>query len=482
MQNKMKIMRTKNNIFLFFIGISILMSACKTPQIVGKTENKTLPSSFGNENAQQAENISWKQFFDDPFLTNLIDSALINNQELNISKQEIEMAKNEVMARKGEYLPFVSYGGGIGVEKNARYTNIGASEANTDIKPGKETPELLPDFTGGLYAQWELDIWHKLRNARNAAFKRYLASAEARNFMITNLVAEIANSYYELLALDNQLEILNQNIEIQSNALEIVKIEKEGSRVTELAVKKFEAEVLKTKSLQYDIQQQIVITENNINFLLGRFPQAIPRNSTSFNSLNTAFTSVGLPTQLLEKRPDIRQAELNLQAAKIDVSVAKANFYPSLGISAKLGLSAFNPVLLAKLPQSILFGLASELAGPLINKNAITATYLNANASQIQSVYNYERTVLTAFLEVVNQQAKIDNLAKSYELKSKQVEALTTSIRISNDLFKNARADYMEVLMTQRDALESKFELIETKKQQLNARVNIYRALGGGWN
>lgn len=482
MQNKMKIMRTKNNIFLFFIGISILMSACKTPQIVGKTENKTLPSSFGNENAQQAENISWKQFFDDPFLTNLIDSALINNQELNISKQEIEMAKNEVMARKGEYLPFVSYGGGIGVEKNARYTNIGASEANTDIKPGKETPELLPDFTGGLYAQWELDIWHKLRNARNAAFKRYLASAEARNFMITNLVAEIANSYYELLALDNQLEILNQNIEIQSNALEIVKIEKEGSRVTELAVKKFEAEVLKTKSLQYDIQQQIVITENNINFLLGRFPQAIPRNSTSFNSLNTAFTSVGLPTQLLEKRPDIRQAELNLQAAKIDVSVAKANFYPSLGISAKLGLSAFNPVLLAKLPQSILFGLASELAGPLINKNAITATYFNANASQIQSVYNYERTVLTAFLEVVNQQTKIDNLAKSYELKSKQVEALTTSIRISNDLFKNARADYMEVLMTQRDALESKFELIETKKQQLNARVNIYRALGGGWN
>jgi outer membrane protein TolC len=128
-----------------------------------------------------------------------------------------------------------------------------------------------------------------------------------------------------------------------------------------------------------------------------------------------------------------------------------------------------------------LYSLAGELVAPLVNKNAIKATYYTANAKQIQAVYNYERTILNAYVEVANQLAKIGNLEKSYDLKTKQVQALTQSIDISNDLFKSARADYMEVLMTQRDALESKFELIETQKQRLNAMVDIYHALGGGW-
>ena len=122
------------------------------------------------------------------------------------------------------------------------------------------------------------------------------------------------------------------------------------------------------------------------------------------------------------------------------------------------------------------------MVGPLVNRNAIKATYANANAKQIQAVYNYEKTILNAYFEVANQMAKIGNLEQSYSLQEKEVEALTQSTAISNDLFQAARADYMEVLLTQRDALESKFELIETKKQQLNAMVNIYQALGGGWN
>jgi len=153
-----------------------------------------------------------------------------------------------------------------------------------------------------------------------------------------------------------------------------------------------------------------------------------------------------------------------------------------LGISAGIGYQAFNPSYLLRTPESMLYSLAGDLVAPLVNKNAIKATYLNANAKQIQAVYNYERTILNAYVEVANQLAKIGNLAKSYDLKAKQVQALTQSIEISNDLFKSARADYMEVLLTQRDALESKFELIETKMQQLNAVVNIYQALGGGWN
>jgi outer membrane protein, multidrug efflux system len=188
----------------------------------------------------------------------------------------------------------------------------------------------------------------------------------------------------------------------------------------------------------------------------------------------------GIPAQLLANRPDVKQAELNLVAAKLDVKAAKASFYPTLGISAGIGYQAFNPSYLLK-PQSLLYSLAGDLAAPLINRNGIKAVYFSANSRQIQALYDYERIIINAYVEVANQVSKVSNLEKSYDYKSKEVQALTQSITISNDLFTSARADYMEVLLTQRDALESRFDLIDTKLQQMNAVVNIYRALGGGW-
>ncbi|WP_247237590.1 TolC family protein [Telluribacter sp. SYSU D00476] len=467
---------------LVVAGLTFAFAACKTPAIVTKTENRVVSASFnGSQDTTNSARIRWREFFTDPNLVALIDTALTNNQELNITRQEIEIARNEIRVRQGEYLPSVGLRGGVGVDKVGRYTLLGATEASSEMKPGKEIPEPLPNFVGGAVATWEVDIWHKLRNAKKAAVHRYLSSVEGRNFTTTNLIAEIATSYYELLALDNELEIVRQNIEIQNNALKVVRLQKEATRVTELAVQRFEAQVLNTQNLQYGIQQQITETENRINFLVGRYPQTIVRNSQNFNNLVPATVQTGIPSQLLANRPDIRQAEQELAAAKLDVQVAKARFYPSLGISAGLGYQAFNPAYLLKTPQSLIFSLAGDVAAPLINKNAITAAYFNANSSQIQAVYNYERTILNAYIEVANQLAKISNLERSYDVKSREVQALTLSITISNSLFNSARADYMEVLLTQRDAQESRFQLVETKMQQLNAVVNIYRALGGGW-
>jgi NodT family efflux transporter outer membrane factor (OMF) lipoprotein len=401
---------------------------------------------------------------------------------LNITLQEIEIARNEIRARKGEYLPFVGVGGSAGFDKSGRYTSKGSSEATTEIKPGTETPDPLSDYMVGAFATWEIDIWSKLHNAKKAAVSRFLSTVEGKNFMVTNLIAEIANAYYELLALDNQLAIVKQNIEIQSNALQVVRLQKQSARVTELAVRRFEAQVLNTRSLQFGIQQNITETENLINFLVGRYPQPILRNADTFVNLLPNTIHAGIPSQLLENRPDVKQAEMNLAAAKLDVKVAKARFYPSLGISAGIGFQAFNPTYLIKTPQSLFYSLAGDLVAPLVNRNAIKAAYYNANAMQIQAVYNYERTLLSAYVEVANQLSMIGNMESTYNLKEQEVLALTQSIDISNNLFRSARADYMEVLLTQRDALESRFELIETKKRQMNAMVNIYKALGGGWN
>ncbi|MCH4553236.1 TolC family protein [Aestuariibaculum lutulentum] len=467
------------------LGAVVLTSLYSCVPTIGvMKERKDVPEQFQNQSSDTTNtaDVHWQEYFTDPHLYALIETALQNNQELNITLQEIEIARNEVKAKKGEYLPFVDFKAGAEVEKVGRYTSQGANDANTDIRPGEEFPEPLPNYGLALQARWELDVWKKLRNAKKATYQRYIASVEGRNFLVTNLISEIANSYYELLALDNQLRIVEENIKIQSNALNIVKLQKQAARVTELAVKRFEAEVMHTRSLQFDIKQQIVETENNINFLVGRFPQTVIRSSDSFYDLIPEHLAVGVPTQLLENRPDIRQAEMELEAAKLDIKVAKARFYPSLGISAGVGLEAFKPSLLTETPESLLYSVVGDIAGPLINRNEIKAAYYNASAKQIQAVFNYERTVLNAYLEVANQLSKISNLDKSYDLKSQKVDALTRSIDISNTLFKSARADYLEVLLTQREALESKFELVETKKEQMNAMVNMYRALGGGWD
>ena len=189
----------------------------------------------------------------------------------------------------------------------------------------------------------------------------------------------------------------------------------------------------------------------------------------------------GIPTQLLQNRPDIRKAELELAAADLNIAVAKANFYPSFAIRAGVGFQAFNPKYLLSTPESLMFSLAGDMMAPLVNRNAITAVYKNANATQIQAAYDYEKTIINAYAEVSNQVSNIDNLEKNYQLKNAQVDAMTQSVDVANQLFKAARADYLEVLLTQREALEAKTELIETKQKQISAMVNLYKSLGGGW-
>lgn len=480
----MMILKYKKQVVIGILFFSTLfgLQGCKSLQVESKEESRGVPTNFiGNNDTTNTADLKWMTFLKDPYLQALIDTALINNQELNILLQEIAILNNEVSARKGEYLPNVGIQVLSGVDKVGRYTSQGANDANTDIEPGKEMPEPLQDYMLGGFASWEIDIWHKLRNAKKSATARYLSSIEGRNFMVTHLISEIADSYYELLALDNQLVILNQNIAIQNNALSIVELQKQASKVTELAVQRFKAQVYHTQSLKFEIQQKITETENKLNFLVGRFPQKIEREEGRFLDLSPASISEGIPSQLLSNRPDIRQVELELAANKLDVKIARAEFYPSVRLSAGLGLQAFNPTYLVKTPESMIYSLAGDLVAPLINRKAIKAAYFSANAKQIQSVYKYEQTILNAYVEVMNNLAKMNNIQNSLDFKQQEVKALEESVTVSLKLFSSARADYMEVLMTQRDALEAKFELIETKKEQMIASINIYKALGGGW-
>ena len=480
MKNRIRI----NKSHLFGVLAILLLYSCVPTQKAIREENKVVPEQYKNRATDTVNlaTVNWKDFFVDPKLIELIETALANNQELNIMLQQIAMANNEIKIRKGEYLPFVNVYAGTEVEKVGEYTRDGAVEEQLNIREHEEFPEPLTDFSVGLNVSWELDIWKKLRNGKKAAVLEYLSTIEGKNFMVTTIVSEIANSYYELLALDNQLIIIEQNLEIQQNALKMVKLQKEAARATQLAVRRFEAEVYKNQSNKFEIRQQILEVENNINFLLGRFPQPIERDSENFIDLPIDAISAGIPAQLLANRPDIRQAEYELEASKLNVKIAKANFYPSLGINAGIGLQAFKTKFLTSTPESLAYSLVGDVVSPLINRNAIKAEYKNANSRQLQAVFEYEKAILNGYIEVANTLSDINNLKENYALKELQVEALTEAIDLSIRLFKSARAEYTEVLLTQREALDSKIEIIETKRDQLLANVKIYQALGGGWH
>ncbi len=418
----------------------------------------------------------WNEFFADPHLRALIETALANNQELNIALQEIIVAKNEAAGLKGEYLPRLDAHAGAGIEKVGSRTSQGVSDEAHGV------PANLPNFRFGLTASWEIDAWGKLRSAAKAAGMRYAATVEGKNFIITEIIAEIADSYYELVALDLQVEVLQTNIELQERALEVVRLQKEAGRATELAVRKFQAEVLKNQGRKFELEQARVETENRINVLVGRYPQPVARSSQMFDAELPESVSAGLPSELLDNRPDVRQAQMMLEASKLDVKVAKARFYPALSIEANAGYEAFNARHLVDTPESMVYNLAGNLTAPLLNRKAIKAEYRMANAMQIQAVLHFEKTLLSAFTEVANQLSMVHNANRQLERIREQVEALEEANEVSNVLYRSARADYMEVLMTRRDALDAEMDLIESKKLRLQAMVRIYQALGGGWH
>lgn len=268
----------------------------------------------------------------------------------------------------------------------------------------------------------------------------------------------------------------------RKKAVEIAKIQKKADADTELAVEKFEAELAKARADEYTLKQQITESENSLNLLLGRYPTKIDRNKDAFLSTNLQKVMTGIPSELLTNRPDIRQAEHELASAKWSVDAARKEFLPSLNISASIGLDAFNPTYLTKLPKSLAFSVLGGLTGPLINKKAIQANFQSADAQQIEALYEYDKTLLTAYSEVCTLMSKIDNLDRYYQLKKEESQKLDQSINIARLLYMNSRCTYLDVLMDERDALDAKMELLDAKAQQLSSVVDVYRSLGGGQN
>ena len=470
---------TKTNKMLYLaVGLATLLctGACKTPQATTLPKD-TLKASLASMSRDSSVTVSpaWRDFFQDSVLRSLIDTALQNNHDLKITLQELAIAKSAITAKQGALLPSISANVGAGISKVGRYTAEGAGNVGTELTPGRKIPTVIPDLAPTLQMDWTVDLWGKLNSDKKSAVERYLASEAGQRAIKSQLVADVAENYYALLALDYKLLVMQQYIALQKNAVRIARIQKEADADTQLAVEKFEAELAKAQADEYVLRQSIIETENNLNLLLGRLPQPIARAKSDFLQLPMPATAHALSAQLLLQRPDVVQAEHALEAAKWDVETARKEFLPSFNLSAAVGLNAFNPKYLVKLPESLIFSALGSLTAPLINKKAIQANFSQADALQIEALYNYDKALMTAYIEMSTLQSKITNLKQLRQFKQKQDEALMRAVSAAQKLYLNNRATYLEVIDSERGQLDCKMELIDTKLQQLSTLIDMYR-------
>jgi NodT family efflux transporter outer membrane factor (OMF) lipoprotein len=471
----------RTTLFLFF---ALLVWGCRIATESAQTQAPALPAAYppgtGSPDTLNLAAGPVHALFADSLLAALLDTALKNNFDARIAWQRIEMARASLVAARGQLLPTASVAGSAAVRRFGLYTMDGAGNAATDIRPGEIVPVNLPDYAAGLQAIWEVDINGRLRNQKRAAIARVLATTEGRHWVITNLVADVAAAYIELLALDAELEVIGSMVKLQEDALNVVTIQKENAVATELAVNQFQAQVLHSRALEIHTRQMIIETENRLNFLLGRLPQPALRRASTLTQPARNDLAAGLPAQLLYNRPDIRQAELELLAARADVRAARAAFFPSLTIVGGVGQQAYRTDLLQS-PQSFAFNVLGGLSAPLINRFAIQARFKGATAAQTEALLQYQKTVVNGYIEVYNELTRYNNLKLMLSQKEQEAAVLTRAVSTAGELYRTGRANYLEVLLTQQAALTARIDLVNARRQLNQSLIQIYRALGGGW-
>jgi multidrug efflux system outer membrane protein len=461
---------------VYFLLLVALISGCKVTAPPPLPTVVTMPDSYtGEKDTLMDGTIRWQYFFTDSLLVDLIGTALENNLDLLTAVQRVEMAKAHYGSRKGALLPSLNV---------VASTNLGNVNQNMvgNADQGQRINNLREEYFIGFQSSWEIDAWGKLKNQREAAYARYLASEKGEHLVTTSLVAEVARLYYELLAVDNELEIIRKNIDFQQTVVDIINIQKVGGRATELAVQQSTAQLLSTRALAKEKQQRIVELETEINFILGRYPQHIQREKDISELALPSTVNEGVPSALLLNRPDVQRAELELIAAKADLQAARAAFLPSISISPYAGLNALSTSTLFQLPESLAAGVLGSVTAPLFNKNRIRSDFNYSVAKRSEAFYTYQKSILRGFGEVVNNVRSIDNLQAIYALKEEQVAELSNAVSTSNVLFTSGYATYLEVITAQKSVLEAELELANVKKEIFHSVIGLYKALGGGWD
>ena len=470
---------------IILIGLTI--ASCQLPKALSSKDSLSAPTNFTHISDSTQAKVTlpvWRNFFQDSLLVVLIDTALKNNVDLKIATQRIFKAQAGFNFSRKTFYPNLNAKGSLGTTQYGDYTESGVGNFDTNlsnnISPEQKIPAPVPDAFLGLQTNWEIGFAGKLRNRKKAAYYNYLSSQNGKQFVQTQLVANVARLYYELLSIDNELEIIRKNIDLQSKVLEVIDIQKQSGRINELAVKQFNVQLLHTQSLEAEKIVQAIAVENSLNVLLGRFPQSIPRNDTLLTEKQLMVVTTGVPDQLLQNRPDIMEAENQLKANEAQLKSVRATFFPGLNISAYLALNGFNAAYFFN-PASAAYMVTGAITAPLLNRNQLMKEYWLQASDKKQAFLNYQKSVLTGVSEVSSFYNRMLGFQRVSDLKQQEVGELKLATSIANDLFLTGYANYLEVLTVRRNVLDSEIQLTEARKEFFHAYIDLYKAMGGGW-
>jgi multidrug efflux system outer membrane protein len=460
----------------FALLLFVLSSCGIAKEILVPKED--LPANFRNILSADSTSIGSlpiKDFFGNPTIRTLIDSALVKNFDLQIALKNIDAAELILKRAKQGNLPQVNL-----------QINASSNRPSDNSLNGLSTSQFLntshiEDYNANLALSWEADIWGKIRKQKDAAFASYLQSAEVKKALQTRIVAEVAAGFYRLLMLDAQLAVAKKNVTLNTNTLKMIKIQFDAGQVTSLAVQQAEAQQLSASQLIPQITQEITANENALNALVGKFPSAIDRAITLDQLTVPEELSIGVPATMLSIRPDVKSLELGLRIANAKVGIANARLYPSLVISASGGLNSFQASNWFNIPASLFGVVSGGITQPIFQRKELKTQFELSKVERDQSVLLFRQAVLGAVVEVSNEQAKIINLKNEYEIAQNRVKTLQLAVKNSDLLFKNGMANYLEVITAQGNLLQGELNLASLKTAQLNASVSLYRALGGGW-
>lgn len=422
----------------------------------------------------------WKS---DSLLSQLVQKVLNNNLDVKMNQLTISLNRLQFIQDRGLLSPNASVIVQPGLRKFGKYTMDGIGNFDTQFSPNitkdQIIPDLLPDIMLGFQSSWEVDIWGKLAKKKKASAYRFLASEVGQKWYETNVVAEVASMYGQLIALDKELEILKFNIEIQKNALELVKIQKSAGIVNESVVQQFEAQWLNSQAQEGEIFQKIISLENTLKSWTNDPMVNIQRSSfPEFERINQ-YDFQKIKIDDLENRLDIQQAKLELLAQISDKESVEKSLKPSLVLTGMIGLQGFRPEYLFQVPSSIAFSFLSGLSKPIFNRSLILTEIGKANTKVQALEMNYQKKLITGFLEWDANYKSLNYLKTMSILKDREVHLTKESITTVRTLFASAKANYLEVLTTQQNALKSELDLLEISRKKWMNSVNLYRILGG---
>lgn len=437
-----------------------------------------LPENFRGITATDTTNtanIAWKDFFAENDLNTLIETALAKNNELQVAEKNVSIARLQFRQSKWGNVPQIN------AFANASTTSLSNNSLN-GISAGQFLgTDHIEDFSAGLNLSWEADIWGKIRNRKKEAKAAYLQTAEAKKALQTLITSNVARTFYDLLMMDAQLIIAKKTLELNDRTLFAVNLQYEAGQVTLLAKEQTEAQRLVTAKLIPELEQNIQLLENTLSVLSGGFPDAVARTGRLDNVEVKDGLSAGVPSQLLGKRPDVKSVELALTAANARVGIAKASLYPSLTITAAGGVNSFEASNWFNIPSSLFGSVAGGLTAPLLNQKKLRTQFEIAKTQRDQAAIQFRQTVMVAVSEVSNALVRIDKQQQQYVLADQRATTLRKAVDNANLLFKSGLATYIEVNIAEGNLLQAELELASIKKERLAANVELYRALGGGW-